>query len=233
MRIGLTMRVVGARAYHETRDALSHDWTAWLEPQGHLPILIPNGISDAGAYLDALGVEALVLTGGNDLIPRPDAADRTSALRNRTEAALIDAACARDLPVLATCRGFHLVNDYFGGGLIADIRGEHPGAADHVAATHPVRLTPFFAGIAGADTIDTNSFHNQGVGPDLLAQELRAFAVSATDGLIEGAVHRRHPVIALQWHPERPGPSGAFDRAILARLLEKGCFWQTDPQSAP
>ena len=36
-RLGLTMRVVSAVGYDEPRDAISHDWLAWLAAQGIEP----------------------------------------------------------------------------------------------------------------------------------------------------------------------------------------------------
>ena len=38
----------------------------------------------------------------------------------------------------------------------------------------------------------------------------------AEDGIVEAVVHRRYPILALQWHPERLG--GAGERLFRAFL---------------
>lgn len=226
MRLALTMRVESAPGYDETRDAISHDWFLWLNSLGHVPAPVPNCLSTPGTYLRDFEVDALVLTGGNDLEAHPGAKDATSAQRTRTEEALIGAALDAGMPVLGTCRGLHVINAYFDGGLTRDIEGQIEKPAAHVAVRHRVRLAPPFNELAGAAEIETNSFHNQGVAPDQLAPALYAFANCAEDGLVEGLVHPELPLLAIQWHPERPNPAAPFDRCLLAKLLDEGAFWK-------
>lgn len=224
MRVGLTMRVVGESAYHEVRDALSHDWIDWIQAREHQPVLIPNGIADADAYLKSTGIDALILTGGNDVVPKACGSDETSALRNETEKALLIAALQRDLPVLGTCRGMHVINLFFGGAVVSDLRAI-AGEVKHVGSLHAVELSTPFSTVAGTDAIATNSYHNQGVTADGIGTDLKPFAVSPGDGLIEGVFHPRRAVLGMQWHPERPGPSTAFDDAVIFRLFREGVFW--------
>lgn len=214
MRIGMTMRVVEAVAYHELRDAISHDCIRWLEALGHMPILIPNPLADPVAYARAVGAEGFVLTSGNDVTPRPNVPDETSPIRDRTEYALIAHAAAESLPVLGICRGMHLVNLYFGGRVIADFKTQYPGAARHVAIDHNVTLDLQFERFARSANIVTNSFHNQAVTADGVGLGLKVFARCANDGIVEGLYHEALPIVAVQWHPERPNPAAGFDRAL-------------------
>ena len=58
-----------------------------------------------------------------------------------------------------------------------------------------------------------------------LGAGLRSFARSE-DGLIEGVVHDTLPIIGMQWHPERPHPSTAFDDALAEALRAESGFWR-------
>ena len=198
MRCALSMRVVRDAHHGEVRDALSHDWIEWLSRHEHVGIPVPNRLADPAGYLRALDVDCLVLTGGNDLIVRP---------------------------IFATCRGLHFLNQYFGGGLRADLRLATGGKINHVGSTHPVKLSAPFTELAGRELIETNSFHDQGVGRADLASELRAFAVSPEDDVIEGVFHPRHAVLAVQWHPERANPARDFDSRLFECLLAGEPSW--------
>ena len=57
-KIGISLRVVHIPNYDENRDALSHDWTLFLEKLNLIPILIPNKIANVSEFLDDVGVEA-------------------------------------------------------------------------------------------------------------------------------------------------------------------------------
>lgn len=51
-KIGISLRVVEATSYNEKRDALSHDWSAFLEKLNIVPILIPNTLSNIESFLN-------------------------------------------------------------------------------------------------------------------------------------------------------------------------------------
>ena len=225
MRVGLTMRVVSASNYMEPRDAISHDFIRWLESLGWQVALIPNCLRSSTNYLEETGIEAIVLSSGNDVIPRPGTLDDTSAERDLTENAMIVSAISLKRPVFGICRGLHIINRYFGGCVKADI-STIDGASSHVATTHDVRLSERFAQIGGHAQIKTNSFHNQGFTRDDLGSDLVSFAESVADGVIEGLHHAELPILAVQWHPERKNFSAEFDRVLIQRLFSEGAFWR-------
>jgi gamma-glutamyl-gamma-aminobutyrate hydrolase PuuD len=209
--VGVSMRVVQAVGYVEPRDAVSHDWIRLFATLPVTPVLIPNALPDPAAYLRAAGASGLLLTGGNDLASPDQEVPSAAPERDRTELALLAAAVDTGLPVLAVCRGLQLVNRFFGGTLVRDLTGR--GA--HTAVDHPVRLHP----VSGLDlplpaTATVNSFHDQAVLATGVGKGLQPFATANHD-VVEGLVHRRHPVVAVQWHPERPNPAAALDRALL------------------
>ena len=223
MRIVLSMRVTNAVGYDEPRDSISHDWIRWLEQFGHTPLLVPNILSDAGGYVTSLNADALILTGGNDVIPSASGTGDFAPRRNQTEETVLATAIAAGMPVFAVCRGLHVVNQYFGGDIVADISGS---VVKHVSADHPIHLEEPFIRITEARDIITNSFHNQAVTLDGVAPDLRVMAASRTDGLAEGLVHPDLPILAIQWHPERPNPAAAIDALLFDRLLTQGPFWR-------
>jgi putative glutamine amidotransferase len=206
MRVALTMRVTPAPKYVEPRDSISQDWLTLLQDWAMTPLLIPNILADAAAYLDDFRPDILVLTGGDGLGDMPE--------RDRTEALLLDHALARDLPVLGVCRGAYVINNHFGGGLV-EVDG-------HVGRPHRVTVSTPWHDVY-AKTIMVNSFHRQGLSRDLLADALRPAGFDV-EGNVEALYHRSAPLAGLMWHPERPdAPDG--DRRLLVRLVADGAFW--------
>ena len=70
--------------------------------------------------------------------------------------------------------------------------------------------------------MEVNSAHHQAV--KRLGSGLRAVQW-AEDGVVEALVHRRYPILALQWHPERLEGSGErVFRAFLGGLKKVKIF---------
>ena len=219
MRVGVTMRVVEAPSYIERRDAISHDCIHWLSGMQHTPLLIPNCLPEPAIFLDEYGIQAVVLTSGNDAVPRPGSRAEPAVERDRTELEILRYATSRHIPVLGICRGMHIINQFFGGSVVADCRTQHPGAVNHVATEHGVELDASFAKMASTRWIMTNSFHNQAVSIEGVGAGLKAFARCIDDGLVEGLIHAELPILAVQWHPERPNPAAAVDQMIVDKLF--------------
>lgn len=199
-RVGLTQRVVAHPA--ERRDCLDQAWTAALEAEGHVPVPLPNAFRDAGALLDALNIEALVLTGGNDPLAAPAPAD-TAAERDRFERGALDWARERTVPVLGVCRGMQMLA-LTRGGTLRPVDG-------HVASIHGLRDA------APGLPSEVNSFHRFSV--DRLGEGQEALARSQ-DGFVEAMRATDTPAAGVMWHPERPPfPSPSGPLALLERLL--------------
>ena len=184
------------------------------------------------------GAAALVLTGGIDIDPAiygetPHArVKRTDRVRDEFELTLLRQALARDLPVLAICRGHQLLNVAFGGSLLQHIDGDghradfktegipsrwHDATVCQGTLLHRALGLP--AGQAGATDVHVNSRHHQAVTPDRLAPGLRAVAFSPDGAIVEGMESTRHRwVVGVQWHPER-GEMGAASDPLFAALI--------------
>ena len=205
-RVVLSMRITQASGYEEPRDSISHDWIELLQSWGMAPFLLPNGLDDPAAGLEALAPDLLILTGGDD--------PGLGTQRDRTEQSMLKYAEAKNMPVLGVCRGLQAINLHFGGGLGA--------IAGHVAVRHAVKFTGAFSDLYNVETT-VNSFHESAVPADKLASSLVAAGVDE-EGNIEGLHHSSLPVAAIMWHPERAGAPAA-DRLLVGRLMEEGAFW--------
>jgi gamma-glutamyl-gamma-aminobutyrate hydrolase PuuD len=163
-------------------------------------------IPDAPGPLD--DVHGLVLTGGSDVDPAIYGADPhpengpSDRARDDYESALLREALARDMPVLAICRGMQLLNVVRGGTLIQHL----PNADKHRqqnggVAVHEVVLAPPFDSIYGVPRMQVNSRHHQAV--DCLGEGLLVTARDPEDGVIEGIdLSGAQFAVGVQWHPE-------------------------------
>lgn len=217
MIVAVSMRVVENSTYPEIRDAISHDWVRLLDTLPVTPVFVPNVLSNPAAYLRDIGAKGLILTGGGDLGPLPDEPNHKELTpdRDRTENELLTSAVDRGLPVLGVCRGLQVLNVHFGGGLVRDLSS----TGQHVDIEHELEIVaspPW--GNLGAKHLITNSFHSQGVCLSNLAPELKAFAMASGD-VVEGLYHPDLPVLAVQWHPERPNPASKQDQALLQHWI--------------
>lgn len=208
MRIGVSQRVEVIPSYGEQRDCLDQQWFRLLESLGYAPVPIPNSLSNVEGWLESMGIEGLILSGGNDLSHLPDASN-ASTERDETERALLTVAQQREWPVLGVCRGLQMMNVWLGGRVTP--------VAGHAAVRHPVTLSQ------KADTCfhpyrEVNSFHNWGIAPDVLAADLVPQILSP-EGDIEAYKHSRLPWVGIMWHPEREAPFAEQDKQLLNRIF--------------
>jgi gamma-glutamyl-gamma-aminobutyrate hydrolase PuuD len=194
------MRTVENATYPERRDAISHDWSRLFTALGITPILVPNALDDVREYL-GLGAKGLLLTGGDNL----GAAD-TPTPRDRTERQLLSGAIERGMAVFGACRGLQMINSYFGGSVEKQLPEPHVG--EHAVV------------FANGETRRVNSFHDEGVMRNGLSPCLDELAGTAA-GVVEALRHRDHPIVAVQWHPERSNPSAEIDRIYLQQFLSR------------
>ena len=189
---------------------------------GGVPLLVPPGAA-VDETLDA--VDGLIFSGGSDLDPELYGADphaeTVGVVRERDdfELALMQAALARDLPVLAICRGSQVLNVALGGGLEqhvpdrvgTDAHKETPGVfAEHDVAVEPETQ---LASILG-DRYDVKSHHHQGFGD--LGRGLRE-AARAPDGTVEAVEDpERRFALGVLWHPEEGEDLALFEALVEA-----------------
>ncbi|MBF6599775.1 MAG: gamma-glutamyl-gamma-aminobutyrate hydrolase family protein [Dehalococcoidia bacterium] len=198
-------------------ESVERYWSAVRQSGG---LVVDLSEANAGEHaVVARTLDGLMITGGVDVDParygaiRHEKVRTTHPERDAMETACIDVAIAREIPVLAICRGHQLLNVALGGTLLQHIdSGEHRAdlrAGGMPSRWHEVRIDPAsrLAGILGETQFRTNSRHHQAVRATDLAPGLRPVAFADEHGveLIEGVegVEQRW-LVGVQWHPERP-----------------------------
>jgi putative glutamine amidotransferase len=182
---------------------------------GGLPFVLPysDDRSCVDVYLDR--VSGVLVTGGAFDIPPQAYGDTpregmgpTKLGRTSFETALIQAALARNIPVLGVCGGMQLLNVVLGGTLFQDIRREvetakeHEQKHDHTQPHHPIEIKDgtLIGETFGRGQVMVNSTHHQAV--KKLGEKLVVSAVSP-DGIIEAIEAPSYGfAVGVQWHPE-------------------------------
>ena len=196
-----------------------------VEHAGGRPLLVPPNDDAIQETLDVL--DGIIFSGGGDLDPETYGAGPHPEVvgvvpeRDRGELALLQAALARDMPVLAICRGSQLLNVARGGDLVQHLP-EHVGHDDHrlppgqpAMADHEVTLREgTMVGDLLGDRAPVKSSHHQGFGR--LGEGLHE-AAHAEDGTVEALEDpERRFALGVLWHPEE-----GEDYALFKALVEQ------------
>ncbi|HEV2390794.1 MAG TPA: gamma-glutamyl-gamma-aminobutyrate hydrolase family protein [Verrucomicrobiae bacterium] len=218
--------------------SLSANYQQAILAAGGLPLIIPVTVERECIADCVRRCDGVLLTGGDDVDPRlygdvlPAAVRRTVGVtpdgggRDYRELVLIDEVFRQRKPLLAICRGHQILNVALGGGLVADIPSQVPGALRHrrmdkrSEIVHEVQLTPgsVLAKITGKKNLGVNSTHHQAIGR--VAAPLRVAATSS-DGIIEalelqpGGVRWLPWLLSVQFHPERLAGRFAEHQALF------------------
>jgi putative glutamine amidotransferase len=221
--VGITTYVVPAKWSHWDLEAalVPADYVYAVERAGGRALLVPPSSNGVDETLDA--VDGLIFSGGADLDPElygQEAHPETSGVaesRDRAELALLEGALARDMPVLAICRGSQILNVARGGDLVQhlpDVVGDEkhkhtPGTfADHnVTVEEGTRLGELLG-----ESAPVKSHHHQGLGR--LGEGLRVSA-HAEDGTIEAVEDPdRRFAVGVLWHPEAGEDLKLFEELV-------------------
>jgi putative glutamine amidotransferase len=221
--VGITTDIALARfgAWEEESALVPWDYVRAVEQAGGRPLLVPPSDDGLEETLDA--IDALILSGGSDLDPEhygQEAHPETNGIvpeRDRSEFALLEAALARDMPVLAVCRGSQVLNVALGGDLVQhlpDVVGDEkhkhtPGAyADHDVTLEPETRLNLLLG----DRAPVKSHHHQGFGR--VGERLRP-AARAEDGTVEALEDpSKRFALGVLWHPEAGEDMRLFDALV-------------------
>ena len=220
--VGITTYVEPASWGHWQLDAalIPYDYVRAVERAGGRAVLVPPDDEGVEEVLGAL--DGLIFSGGNDLEPQEYGADAhpatvgTNPERDRGELALLQAAIERDLPVLAICRGFQVLNVVRGGDIVQhlpDVVGheEHREVLGEFSE-HAVRVDPSsrIREVHGA----VKSHHHQALGR--VGDGLREVAW-AEDGTVEGLEDPDKPfLVGVLWHPEAGEDQRLFEQLVEA-----------------
>jgi gamma-glutamyl-gamma-aminobutyrate hydrolase PuuD len=223
--IGITSYAQDARwgVWHLPAALVPLAYVDAVERAGGRALVVPPAEEDIEQTLDAL--DGIVFSGGADVDPAHYGADVhpetdvPHARRDAGELALLQAALERDMPTLAICRGFQLLNVARGGDLVQhlpemtgnDAHKQVPGEF----AVHPVevRAGSRLAGIVGSAS-DVTSHHHQALGRVGEGLVESAWAADGTLEAVEDPSLRF--AVGVQWHPE-----ASEDAALFEALVEQ------------
>ncbi len=208
-KLAISQRVHEHDAYTERRDCLDQRWYKFADRLGCAPVPLPNiPAHDAASYLSLIEPDAIILSGGNTLVALENAAHDAAPERDAFEAALLEWGLANDRPILGVCRGMQFINHYFG--------GTNCEVSEHVGRRHRIS---FCGDLSGTAAMDVNSFHEWGLKPEGLGNQLDALAL-AEDGTVEALSHATRKVSGVMWHPEREEPLSKLDLSLTRRFLD-------------
>ena len=221
--VGITTYVEDAAwgAWNLPAALIPYDYVRAVERAGGRALLVPPSVEGVDETLDVL--DGLLFSGGNDLDPASYGADAhpetsgTRPERDRGELALLEGALARDMPMLAVCRGFQVLNVAHGGDLVQHLPDE-VGHEQHrevkgVFSDHDVRIddTSRLGSLLGGRA-PVKSHHHQGVGR--VGDGLRATAW-AEDGTVEALEDPgRRFAVGVLWHPEAGEDMKLFEALV-------------------
>jgi putative glutamine amidotransferase len=211
------------------------------------PRILVSGNKDMQAYIQAVEMaggiadgqklpqvnteyDGLLLCGGNDIDPAFYGEPMNGAVeihreRDDAEFALVRAYVKAGKPIFGICRGFQLLNVYFGGTLhqhLADA-DTHTNTKDYARYHDISSVEGSFLQQLYGKTFGTNTYHHQGI--KKLGEGL--IVAACFEGLPEAFRHETLPIIAVQWHPERicgaERPEGISDGLALFRFFLELC----------
>lgn len=201
---------------HKNLTYMENDMVNYLAREGVMPYLLPDLPDNLlKPYLEE--ADGFVIQGGSDLSPESYGEKFLNKerwpgdkYRDDFELKVIDYAFKNGKPIYGICRGFQVLNAYFGGTLYQDIATEvqtkqvHRDADKYDNINHSIDVVS--NGLLSkiydkADKLQVNSVHHQAV--KVLGKDLVADAFSSSDQLIEAFHHKGEQVVlAVQWHPE-------------------------------
>jgi putative glutamine amidotransferase len=224
-------------------------WGAWELPAALVPLFYVESVERGGGRalvvppstdavdetLDVL--DGVVFSGGIDIDPTAYGADRHPTTdpaqehRDAGELALLERALERDVPTLAICRGFQLLNVLRGGDLVQHLPESvgHEGHREELGrfSEHPVEVKDGtrLSSILGPKHDGVQSSHHQGVG------RVGAGLVEAAwaeDGTLEGLEDPdRRFAVAVLWHPEMED-----DKRLFSALVEEARRYRAERRPA-
>lgn len=214
---------------------LPHAYFDAVRHFGGIPMMIPVHATEEEQLFLLNQCDGLILTGGNDIDPKHYGESiwndtvEPAPERDAAEWKICGMALERNIPILGICRGFQLLNVFFGGSLYQDLPTQYTSDIGHRMEKPDIRTchdcvvnqdSPMYHWVQEA-VIGVNSHHHQAV--KSLAPGLVAMA-TARDGLVEAFYRPEHLFCCgVQWHPEKiwqiAPSSGRIFEAFIAACL--------------
>ncbi|MGM0601769.1 MAG: gamma-glutamyl-gamma-aminobutyrate hydrolase family protein [Bacillota bacterium] len=218
---------------------LTQDYSDSVSAAGGYPYILPYlaAREDDQEYIENFiaDFDGVILPGGSDIDPALYNSYPQKNLgqiypeRDRWELKILEIAKKLKKPILGICRGFQLINIYYGGSLKVDVCGNNTGSRiPHMALmvpkyykTHKIEIkenTKLSEIMNGRTEISVNSYHHQAV--ETVGSGLTVSA-SAPDGVVEAVEDRNYPYLfGVQWHPEMMAGNDPEQLRIFENFIE-------------
>ena len=139
--------------------------------------------------------DGFVVIGGDDANPNlygeeNYASHEISDEIDELDLLIIGYAVLNNKPLFGICRGLQMINIYFKGTLKQHI-------LNHSEGSHKILLIDNFQDFLPLEIV--NSYHHQSV--KKIGENLKVLYYSL-DGEVECFIHEKHPILAVQFHPE-------------------------------
>ncbi len=171
------MRLIGVipTGLSNGRLTINQDYPDAVYRAGGLPVLLSPAPGESETREALARLDGLLLTGGEDVDPRLYGEEKLpccgeiSPERDRMDFLVCRLALARNLPMLAICRGLQVLNCVLGGTLYQDIETQvgkeivHPRSDTPADPVHEalVEKDSLLFRLTGEAALDVNSRHHQ------------------------------------------------------------------------
>jgi len=209
-----------------------------IEAAGGEPLTISLDSTPEEVARQVSGCAAVLLPGSKaDVDPQKYGAEKHPATapadppRDAADELLLQDAYSQRKPILGICYGLQALNVWRSGTLVQHIesRVQHTGNSADVAHQAVIAPGSLLGSLADKDSqhIPVNSSHHQAA--EKLGDGLRVAARCPDDQVIEAieGIDPQHPVLAVQWHPERSAGRDATSRKLFEWLVQAARDWQS------
>jgi putative glutamine amidotransferase len=204
------------RGVVSSRALLDLVWAAGGDPV----VLLPGSDADALDWASRLrGIDAVLLPGGGDVDPSRyggdpdhDAVYDVDPVQDEADFSLARYCLDHAVPLLAVCRGLHVLNVVRGGTLVVDMPENHRHLVQRVSLSDAGSSL----GI-DAEYVEISCYHHQAI--ERLGDGLTVLATT-DDGTVEAvAVDAPAWTHGVQWHPEDTFATDASQVALVRQLV--------------
>jgi putative glutamine amidotransferase len=206
------------RGLVSSRALLEYVWAGGGDPM----TLLPGSDDDALNWSARLrGFEGVLLPGGGDVRPtRYGKADDDPSLydmddmQDESDITLTRYCLEQGIPMLAVCRGMHVLNTVRGGTLTVDMPENHRHKVHEVALNDEAGKLGLSRG-----SVTASCYHHQAI--ERVGDGLTVVGTSG-DGVIEAVVADANAWTAgVQWHPEDTYAQDAQQRELMGAFVRE------------
>ncbi len=184
----------------EKKYFLPIEYSKKIREFGFYPLIITPEMTRIKQNLVKI-ISGFIIPGGGDIDPKfygeKNIASKNIVpdIRVESEFEYLEIFLSSMKPILGICYGMQLINVFFGGSLIQNIKTE----INHTEGFHEIEIFEDFPLKTTKGIVNTS--HHQAI--KTLGKDLEVFC-KAEDEIIEGIYLKDHPFcVGVQWHPER------------------------------